>query len=224
MKKKENQKENRLNAYLVLVILICAVTAWLTKGQGLGLKNPENDKKTEISDTREEADEQQEDQKTDLKEPEKPEDTGSEVKENPTNPPVEEKEPEIIMERIGIYTIDEETLETASVTAMLDVTDGLSVKAVVEAVRLAMEDHSIEIQLGEIRIDGNKVVVDILAEEAVLPFGNAGSAVEGVILDCISYSVFDNFAEIEEIYFTVNGDTYESGHIYLPMDEAYLTK
>ena len=212
MKKKSKEKENRLNAYLVLIILICAVTAWMTKGQGLGLKNLGNDAETEISDTKEEP--MEEDQSTEVKEPE----TES------TDLPTEEQEPEIITERIGIYTIDEETLETASVTAMLDVTNGLTVTAVVEAVRLAMEDHSIEIQLGDIRQDGNKVVVDILAEEAVLPFGNAGSAVEGVILDCISYSVFDNFAEIEEIYFTVNGDTYESGHIYLPMDEAYLTK
>ena len=134
------------------------------------------------------------------------------------------KEPAGSPERIGIYTIDDETLETVSLTAMIDTAGGLTPEAVVEAVALALEDHLIEISVGSITVDGKKVTVDIQSEDAKLPFGNAGSSVEGVILDCITYSLFDNFKDLKEIYFTVNGGAYESGHISLAVGEAYQTK
>lgn len=129
----------------------------------------------------------------------------------------------ISVQRVGIYTIDDETLETKSLTAMVNVKDGLTVDAVVDAVVLALADHSIEAVVDGISVDGGKVTVDLKAEEPYQPFGNA-SSVEGLALDCISYSIFDNFRELKEIYFTVNGEAYESGHISLPLGEPYLKK
>lgn len=146
-------------------------------------------------------------------------DSGKEEEKAPTSAEVK-NDPE----RIGIYTIDDETLETVSLTALINTAGGLTPEAVVEAVALALEDHLIEIQIGSITVEGKKVTVDIKSEDANLPFGNTGSSVEGVILDCITYSLFDNFKELREIYFTVNGGAYESGHISLGIGEAYQTK
>lgn len=127
-------------------------------------------------------------------------------------------------ERIGIYTIDEVSLDTVSLTAMINTAGGLTADAVVDAVILALEDYSLEIYVNGTNLVDGIATVDIQAEDSIMPFGNEGSSVESVILDCISYSLFDNFDEIKAICFTVNGEDYESGHIHLPAGEPYLKR
>lgn len=146
-------------------------------------------------------------------------DTEGDTGENP-----DKTEQTVSPERVNIYTIDDATLDTSSVTVMLDVSDGLKPDAVVNAVILALEDHMIEVEIISTTVEDGKAVVDISAENENQPFGNEGSSVEGAILDCISYSLFENFSDINEIYFRVNGGPFESGHIYLPEDEPYLKK
>lgn len=152
----------------------------------------------------------------------KPDDTADgKEPQDATGPSVES---DLNLERIGIYTIDEETLETKSLTAMVNIKGSLTVDNVVDAVVLALADHSIDVVVAKTTVDGTKVTVDFTSKEAHQPFGNAGSSVEDVILDCIGYSLLDNFKELTEVYFTVNGGAYESGHVYLDPSEPYLKK
>ncbi len=239
--------------FLLAAVLVVAIAACGKRGQreentSTGVENSDQDKTAEDiegeqnntpeeDETKPSADGQEEDVKdsaqTDLGEDTEAGKSDEAAEKNETgadSQPKEErleeggKDPAGSPERIGIYTIDDETLETVSLTAMIDTAGGLTPEAVVEAVALALEDHLIEISIGSIMVDGKKVTVDIQSEDAKLPFGNAGSSVEGVILDCITYSLFDNFKDLKEIYFTVNGGAYESGHISLAVGEAYQTK
>ena len=126
--------------------------------------------------------------------------------------------------KIGIYTLEDESLDTVSVETVVEYKDELKVEDVVAAVVSELEDHDIDVKIGSVTNEGNKVTIDLSAEDSFLPFGSLGSSAEGSVLDCLSYSIFDNFSDIKEVYFLVNGEAYETGHIELKKDEPYLTR
>ncbi|MBR6396491.1 MAG: GerMN domain-containing protein [Lachnospiraceae bacterium] len=126
--------------------------------------------------------------------------------------------------KIGIYTIEDESLDTVSIETVVEYKDELKVEDVITAVVSELEDHDIDIKIGSVTNEGNKVTIDLKADDSFLPFGSLGSSAEGSVLDCLSYSVFDNFSDVKEVYFLVNGEAYETGHIELKKDEPYLTR
>lgn len=212
-----NKKVNRILLFLLAAILVFSVAACgSVKQSGVlteGTTGSTHDTKDETKDTADTT-ETEIDSSDAVSDVETPDDEIHQQSDTVSTGP----------ERIGIYTIDEMTLETVSITAMIDTTGGLTTDAVVDAVVLVLEDHSLEVFINDTIVTENVVTVDIEAEDPVMPFGNSGSSVESVILDCISYSLFDNFDEIKAICFTVNGSEYESGHIHLPMGEPYLKR
>jgi len=54
-------------------------------------------------------------------------------------------------------------------------------------------------------------------------YGNYGSGTEAALLDNLFLAFFDNIPEVKEIYVSVNGGAYETGHIMINPDEA-ITK
>ena len=217
-------KVSKLALFLLLIVAVCMVAACGKKKNDVSSGKPAGETVNEQQgqDTEEQPDETQKDS-DENPEPVQPDNTDPE-KEGTEGEQTEETESQTTARQIGIYTIDDNTLETVSLTAMVNVSGELTVEAVIDAVILALEDHSLEVQIAGIQMSDESVTVDILADEPLQPFGNAGSSVEETILDCISYSVFDNFESLKTIYFTVNGEAYESGHIYLPEGEPYLRK
>lgn len=218
-----------LTAFLVFTSAACGrkATSWDPGAPSAGNKTGESSAQSDASDAGDEAEKKDEDGGDSGTTDDTPEDNKDKTPED--NTAGDEKTSASSLDtgrsfsRIEIYTIDDVTLETVSITAMVDVKDGLTVDAVVNAVLLALEDHSVSVDVAGITTEGSGVTIDIAAEDAIKPFGDAGSSVEEVVLDCISYSIFDNFKDLKKIYFTVNGGGYESGHISLPMGEPYLT-
>ena len=125
---------------------------------------------------------------------------------------------------VGIYTIEDDTLNTTSIDTVVQIDGELKAEDVVNAVVSELEDHDIDIVIASVTNEGGKVTIDIEADDPFLPFGSLGSSAEGSVLDCLSYSIFDNFADVNAVYFHVNGEAYETGHIVLKADEPYLTR
>jgi len=125
---------------------------------------------------------------------------------------------------IGIYSIEDDTLGTVNVDAVVTIDGELKVTDVIDAVVGELEDHDIYVVIGSVSSDEGKVTIDIKADDPFLPFGSLGSSAEGSVLDCLSLSIFDNFSDINAVYFLVNGQAYETGHIQLAADEPYITR
>ncbi|MPM51125.1 hypothetical protein SDC9_97872 [bioreactor metagenome] len=49
---------------------------------------------------------------------------------------------------------------------------------------------------------------------------NAGSGFEAMILQCLTNTLGDYY-QVEEVYITIDGGPYESGHIIIEEGEAY---
>lgn len=65
---------------------------------------------------------------------------------------------------------------------------------------------------------GNSVHID-LSKEFVTEM-NAGSGFEAMILQCLTNTLGDYY-QVEEVYITIDGGPYESGHIIIEEGEAY---
>ncbi len=143
-----------------------------------------------------------------------------------TDAPSEEKKEGVdnSTRRIGIYIPDETTFEIVSVDTLVDVTDGFDIKDVLDAITLELGAQGIDLTIGDIRVDGDKATVDIQADNAFQPMGNVGSDLEAALLDCMAYSILDNFEEVNEVYYSVNGGDYSSGHNEFAKDEVYLKR
>lgn len=64
----------------------------------------------------------------------------------------------------------------------------------------------------------NEIFVDFSADSEVLHSGTAG---ETAVLDSLGFTFVGNL-KYDHIYFTVDGEKYESGHIALEIDEPYM--
>ena len=127
-------------------------------------------------------------------------------------------------QKIGIYSIEDDSLDTVSVETVVEIEGELKAENVIDAVVNELEDHDIDITIASVTNEDRKVTIDISADDPFLPFGSLGSTAEGSVLDCLSYSIFDNFSDVTAVYFLVNGSAYETGHIELKVGEPYLTR
>ena len=105
---------------------------------------------------------------------------------------------------------------------IIDSENELKILDVTEAVLLALSDNFENIEIDSIKEDKKSVTVDFKAKDKKMPFGKDGAESEELILDCISYSIFDNFSNLKRIYFTVNGEAYNSNKIKLSEKKPFL--
>lgn len=129
----------------------------------------------------------------------------------------------ISRKKINIYIIDDKGSNTLPLVSFVD-SDSYSPKAVIEAVLLALGEKSFNTKVGKVEEDGNSIKIDLLAEDSLTPFGVVPTMKEELVLNCISYSILDNFSEYQKIFFTVNGEAYRSNNIQLPIDEPFISQ
>lgn len=74
--------------------------------------------------------------------------------------------------------------------------------------------NSIILEDGELIIDFSEKIYE----------ANFGTSGEGALLDSIVNAYMENLPEVEEIYISVNGANYSTGHIEIPKDTAFAKR
>ena len=110
----------------------------------------------------------------------------------------------IKQKKITIYTIDAENDKVVAKNSM--VTDNGELKP--ETVIITEKSDS--------------VTVDLAVENKSYPFGEKNRISEVKVLDCISYSIFDNFTDYKKIYFKLNGEAYKSKQLKLSEKKPFM--
>lgn len=127
----------------------------------------------------------------------------------------------ISRKKINIYIIDEKEANTLPIVSFIK-PEKFFPKTIAESVISALGERVSDAKIGEVRLDNSSVFIDIETTKPETPFGDVNGRVEEMILDCISYSILDNFAEFNTIYFTVNGEAYNSKNIKLDKDKPFI--
>ena len=128
---------------------------------------------------------------------------------------------------LPIYTINEETLESDTYTALIPEESELTPELIVKYVVDAFAAENIDIKTDSITMEKTKeendtIVVSFFSTSA--PVAEVGSGIEETILDCISMSLLDNLEDCNYVTFRVEGEAYMSGHLAFEKTEAYKWK
>lgn len=135
----------------------------------------------------------------------------------------DKKDVNISRKKINLYIIDEKGVNTLPIVSFVS-PDSFSPKTVAEAVILALGEKAADTQIGEVQLIESAIYIDLQAKHPEAPFGNIDSKQEEMILDCISYSLLDNFSDYGTIYFKVNGEAYNSKNIKLDKDKPFINQ
>lgn len=127
----------------------------------------------------------------------------------------------VLQKKIIIYTIDDANKTVSAVNTFVDAEGKLELKNVLDSVFLELSDYVGETKVSDIASAGTSVTIDLKAKEKSHPFGKSN---EVLILDCISYSIFENFPEYKEVYFKVNGEAYNSQKIKISGNKPFMNR
>ncbi len=131
----------------------------------------------------------------------------------------EEKEETKEKEEVPIYSINDESLETEQTYVEIE---EVTPESVVHAVITSLKEHSLEIGIDSVTMEGDTVIVSFLFGTA--PLSTVGSTVEETILNSIADSLLDNIEDCKKVIFRAEGEAYESGHYAFEIDEVYASK
>lgn len=119
-----------------------------------------------------------------------------------------------------------DTAEDVTVEEKVIVDSNYTIQDVVDKYR---ETYLSQDNIGEeYAINFPNVTAKLDGENATLSFdkilGNVGSGTEGSYIENLAQAVLDNVEEAKNIYINVNGEMYESGHIYIELDEIVKSR
>lgn len=127
----------------------------------------------------------------------------------------------IIQKKIIIYTIDDEKKSAYPISTFVEAKEKLEVKNVLDSVLLELSDYIGKTKVSDISLASKSLTVNFDAKDKYRPFGKSD---EVLILDCISYSILENFPEYNEIYFKINGEAYRTAQIKLSADKPFMSR
>lgn len=124
------------------------------------------------------------------------------------------------MKELSIYSIDSESAEKISITAMISNEKEITPAMIVDKVVESIADEAYTIGIDSVTTQDDIVIVSFLDDHP--PVTNVGSSVEGEILDAIAQSLLDNLDDYHKVIFRVMGGPYQSGHIELDLNAVYM--
>lgn len=124
------------------------------------------------------------------------------------------------LRELSIYSIDSQSAEKVSITALIDSGVELSPEIIVDKVTESMADEAFIIGVDCITTQGDTIIVSFRDDQP--PVTNVGSSVESEILDAIAQSLLDNLEGYHKVIFHVMDGPYESGHIQMDIDDVYM--
>lgn len=127
----------------------------------------------------------------------------------------------IKQKKITIYTIDAENDKVVAKTSMVTDDGELKPETVIDLVLLELDDLIDDVSVNIIK-KSDSITVDLNVENKNYPFGEKNHISEVKVLDCISYSIFDNFTDYKKIYFKLNGEAYKSKQLKLSEKKPFM--
>lgn len=130
------------------------------------------------------------------------------------------KEISIRSKKITVYTIENE--QVVPKTSMLMENVKLKPEYVIESVILELGDlipDDVDIRVKE---EKDSVIVDFTVTNKDYPFGKKNQVSETQVLECISYSILDNFKNYKKVYFKLNGEAYISKQLKLSDKKPFM--
>ncbi len=121
---------------------------------------------------------------------------------------------------LSIYSIDSQSAEKISITAMVSSGKEITPEIIVDKVVESMVDETFMIGIDEVTTEGDAVIVSFLDDQP--PVTNVGSSVENEILDAIAQSLLDNLDDYHKVIFRIMGGPYQTGHIELDLNTVYM--
>lgn len=127
----------------------------------------------------------------------------------------------IKQKKITIYTIDTGNNKVIAKNSMVTDDKELKPETIIDLVMLELDDLIDNVTINVIR-KNDSITLDLNVKNKDYPFGEKNQISEVMVLDCISYSIFDNFTDYKKIYFKLNGEAYKSKQLKLSDKKPFM--
>lgn len=123
---------------------------------------------------------------------------------------------------IIIYSLNSDTLTKEAVSVLIPADSDVTPQLILDQVTDAMEDEAFYLGVDEITTEDKSIIVSFSKDAP--PVCNVGAGVEAEILDAIGQSLLENLPDYSKIIYRIEGEAYETGHIALGVNEAYISR
>lgn len=122
----------------------------------------------------------------------------------------------VTAKKITLYTIEDEQVVPKSIDG-----DNMDVNTMIESVMLELDDLIDDIET-DVRKEGDSITLNFNVADKKHPFGKKNKVSEAMVLECISYSILDNFEDYKKVYFKLNGEAYISEQLKLSEEKPFM--
>lgn len=128
----------------------------------------------------------------------------------------------ITQQKVTIYSVDAESDKVLAKNSMITIKDELIPQDIIDAVLLELDDMIDGDIIANTLTNEDSITIDFIVKDKNYPFGKKSQVKDVVVLDCISYSVFENFNDFKRVYFKLNGEAYKSKQLKLSGTEPFM--
>ncbi len=128
----------------------------------------------------------------------------------------------ITQQKVTIYSVDAESDKIQAKNSMITIKEELIPQDIIDAVLFELDDLIDGDAIANTLTDKDSVTIDFITKNKDYPFGKKSQVEDVVVLDCISYSIFDNFKDFKKIYFKLNGEAFRSKQLKLSDTKPFM--
>lgn len=121
---------------------------------------------------------------------------------------------------IYIYTMNENTQDVESVSAVVNEDTKITPELIVDKVTDSLGERLIDVGIDSVTTEKDTVIVNFKSDTP--PVVQVKQAVETTILDAIAQSLVDNLPEYPKVIFRVEGKAYRSDNLSFGLNDIYL--
>lgn len=128
----------------------------------------------------------------------------------------------ITQQKVTIYSVDAESDKIQAKNSMITIKEELIPQDIIDAVLFELDDLIDGDTIANTLTDKDSITIDFVTKDKDYPFGKKSQVTDVVVLDCISYSIFDNFKDYKKIYFKLNGEAFRSKQLKLSDTKPFM--
>lgn len=128
----------------------------------------------------------------------------------------------ITQQKVTIYSVDAESDKIQAKNSMITIKEELIPQDIIDAVLFELDDLIDGDTIANTLTDKDSITIDFVTKDMDYPFGKKSQVTDVVVLDCISYSIFDNFKDYKKIYFKLNGEAFRSKQLKLSDTKPFM--
>ncbi len=126
----------------------------------------------------------------------------------------------IATKEISIYTMNENTQDVESVSAVVNEDTEITPELIVDMVTASLAERLIDVRIDKVTTEKDTVIVSFDSDTP--PVVQVNLTVETTILDAIAQSLVDNLPEYPKVIFRVKGKEYKSDNLTFGLNDVYL--